>query len=528
MAKAKKKKSAKKNDNIKILARRARQIQRENSRYLYPIQAPSIAAGVVPKGEKAPVMAFDYSGQTFGSSVSFYGGLPGAGFPGFQYLAMLSTRAEFRAFATTLSTELTREWIDFTSEENDGDDSQDKIKAIRDEFDRLKVQEVIQRSAMHDCYYGRGQIFIDIDSQDRSLPLILDPRTIVKGSLKSVSTVEAVWTTPSAWNAIDPAAPDFYKPRGWFMLGQNVHASRLLTVVTRELPDILKPAFNFSGMSLSQLAEPYVDNWLRTRQSVSDLINIFSITVLKTPMSQVLQGGDDNGSLFARADLFTALRSNKGLMLLDKEYEDLMQINTPLSGLSELQSQSQEHMASVSKIPTMILTGISPTGLNASSEGEIRSFYDNIKAQQNTFWRMPIETILKVVQLSLFGEIDPRIGIKFNPLYQMTPKEIAEIREAKSRTDCAYVDHAVLGSDEIRTNLADDPESGYQGIDAEMVIEPPYDPANDPDTSPDGADDKEFKSDEQRKALFATAEGNSKIGIPQRVGKKAVKEAEKK
>ena len=194
--------------------------------------------------------------------------------------------------------------------------------------------------------------------------------------------VEAVWTTPAGYNALDPAAPDFYKPSSWFMLGQEVHASRLMTVVTRPLPDILKPAFNFAGMSLSQLAEPYVDNWLRTRQSVADLINNFSTTALKTSMDQILQGDDDGADLLNRADLFTATRSNKGLMLLDMEREELVQINTPLSGLHELQAQSQEHMCSVSRMPAIILTGISPSGLNASSDGEIRIFYDWIAAQQ--------------------------------------------------------------------------------------------------------------------------------------------------
>ena len=265
------------------------------------------------------------------------------------------------------------------------------------------------------------------------------------------------------------------------MLGQEVHASRLMTVVTRPLPDILKPAFNFAGMSLSQLAEPYVDNWLRTRQSVADLINNFSITVLATAMDQVLQGDDDGTDLFARADLFTATRSNRGLMLLDKEREELVQVNTPLSGLHELQAQSQEHMCSVSRMPAIVLTGISPSGLNASSDGEIRIFYDWVAAQQEAFWREPLETILKCVQLSLFGEIDPDIGLAFIPLYQMTPKEESEIRAADGVTDCAYVAAGIIDPSEVRERLARDPNSGYQGLDTDAVIVPPTDPANEQD-----------------------------------------------
>ena len=451
--------------------------------YSYPIKPPKLAPGVVPAGVDAPVLAMDANNYAFVAEA-----YAGGGFPGFAYLSQLATRAEYRAFAATMSTELTREWLEFTSKQDDDSDSADKIKAIEEEFKRLNVRGVIQKAAENDCYFGRAQIFLEIAGADRTTPLILDPRTIAKGSLERVVPVEAVWTTPAGYNALDPAAPDFYKPSAWFMLGQQVHASRLMTVVTRPLPDILKPAFNFAGMSLSQLAEPYVDNWLRTRQSVADLINNFSITALATSMDQVLQGDDDGADVFARAELFTRTRSNKGLMLLDKEREEIVQVNTPLSGLHELQAQSQEHMCSVSRMPAIVLTGISPSGLNASSDGEVRIFYDWVAAQQEAYWREPLEVILKAVQLSIFGEIDPDIGLAFIPLYQMTPAEESDIRAKDGVTDCAYVAAGILDPSEVRDRLAKDPNSGYMGLDADAVIVPPAPaPGEEP---PAGLEDK--------------------------------------
>lgn len=452
--------------------------------YYFPIKAPELFPGIVPKDTVAPVLAMDYAGAAY----QFAGyGIDCVGFPGYSYLSMLAARAEYRAFASTLSSEITREWIEFTSAEDDGDETADKIKEIEAEFKRLNIRSVVQKAAEHDCYFGRGQIFIDIKGADRTTPLIIDPRTIKQGSLQRVVPVEAIWTTPNAYNALDPSAPDFYRPSGWFMLGQQVHSTRMLTIITRPLPDILRPAFNFGGISLSQLAEPYVDNWLRTRQSVSDLINNFSITVLATDMSQILQGGTDGTDLFDRAALFTATRSNRGLMMLDKEREELTQLNAPLSGLDQLQAQSQEHMSTVSKIPLVILTGISPSGLNASSEGEIRVFYDWILSQQEAYWRDPIEIMLKVVQLHLFGEIDQRIGFNFVPLFQLTGKEQAEIRTADGTTDSNYIDRGVLSAEEVRERLAKDPLSGYHGLDTSIVPIPPIAP--DENEKPPGEED---------------------------------------
>lgn len=458
--------------------------------YLYAVKRPELPPHIVPKGEIAPVLAMDDATNPFNFAFAnmVY---PGAGFPGYTYLAMLTTRPEYRSMASALSTEVTREWIEFTSKSDDDPKTAERIKVLERLVKEHKLQSLFQVACQNDCYFGRAQLLVKIRGADLKVPMVLSPKTIPKGSFEGVSQVEAIWTTPSVYNALDPVKPDFYKPSGWFMLGQQVHATRLLTIITRPLPDILKPAFNFSGMSLSQLAEPYVNNWLRTRQSVSDLINMFSTTALKTSMSQVLQdgiggtaGAEAADGLMNRAELFTLCRTNKGLMLLDKDSEELVQINTPLSGLHELQAQSQEHMSSVSRIPTVVLTGISPSGLNASSEGEIRVFYDWIKAQQEAYWRDPLEIILKVMQLSEFGEIDPNIGFVFKPLYQMTPKELSEIRRADADTAGVYVGLGALAPEEVREKLARDPISGFDGIDTSIMP-----PEIDDDEPPQPEDD---------------------------------------
>jgi uncharacterized protein len=447
------------NNGMRRAKNRAQSESAAVDKYSYAIKPP-----VLP-----PQVAGDRSLATDSACYSYLSDQCGGGFAGFPHLAQLSTRTEYRAFASALSTEITRAWIELTSSKTDGS-STEKLKLIEKELERLRLRECIQTAVAHDCFFGRAQILINIDNADEKTPLTLSNKTIRINSLRRLSVVEAVWTTPSRYNSIDPSAPDFYKPSAWFMLGREIHASRLLTVITREVSDMLKPAFNFAGVSLSQLAEPYVDNWLRTRQAVSDLVNNFSITTLATDMSQLLSGTDDGSSLFDRADFFTATRSNRGLMLLDKEREEIQQVNTPLGGLSELQAQAQESMCSATRLPAIILTGISPSGLNATSDGEIRVFYDWIAAQQQAFWRDPIETILKITQLSLFGEIDPDISFKFNSLYQPTPEQQAAIRESDQRSDAGYIAAGVLDPAEVRTRLAHSKDSGHHGIDVDAVM----------------------------------------------------------
>lgn len=479
--------------------------------YYYPIKEPQLMPGVVPDGAKAAIAMDADCGAAgaynYARSMMFSGMGNIQGFPGYPYLSMLATRAEFRAFAAAISTELTREWITLNSSETAGKSTKEKITKLTKALEDFGVKSIIQKAAEHDCFFGRGQIFIEIDGQDRKLPLILDPRTIKKNSLKSIVNVEPIWTTPVAYNSIDPTAPDFYKPNKYWMLGQEVHASRLLTVITRPLPDMLKPAFNFSGMSMSQLAEAYVDNWIRTRQSVSDLISNFSIISLAVNMGNVLNssGNPDidaeaGTSIFNRVKAFINWRSNKGVFVTDKDTEVLSQLAVPLSGLHELQAQSQEQMCAVSTVPSVTLLGIAPSGFGNVAEGEMRSSYDKTAATQEAYYRAPLEVILKVMQLSMYGEIDPDITFSFNPLYQMTEKELAEIRLSDSTAAANYIDRQVIFADEDRERLARDPESGYQGIDLGRVAELPENDNVDVEPGPKELTDSEGDDDAESQA----------------------------
>lgn len=493
-------------------------------------EAPVLAPGVVPSGTTPAVAMDSLCGPTYQFLNSAAGGLYAANiqpFPGYQNLAALSTRPEYRAFASTISTELTREWIEITSKDRkDAKKLADKIKELEEACEYFDLRGVFRRSSEQETFFGRGQISINIKGADIAVPLILDPRTIPQGSLRDFTTIEAMWTSPSTYNAIDPTAPDFYKPSSWWVLGREMHASRLLTIITRPLPDMLKPAYNFSGMSLSQLAQPYVENWLRTRQAVSDLVDKFSRTFLKTDMAQVLNGGD-GGDLFDRLDIYVNTFSNLGMGVMDKEAEDIVQVNTPLSGLHELQAQAQEHMCSVSRIPAMVLTGISPSGLNASSDGEVRAFYDWIGAMQEAYYYQPIDTCLKVIQLHLWGEIDDSITFKFKSLWQTSAKEESEIRLNRANEAQVYITNSVIDPAEARQQLADDPDSGWDNIDGELeIVEPDFFSEGDeePVLNFGGELEAEDKSvsESQRRAMQAAAHGEGKLGIPEEVAREFV------
>ena len=138
---------------------------------------------------------------------------------------------------------------------------------------------------------------------------------------------------------------------------------------------------------------------------------------------------------------------------------------------------------SISHIPLVKLLGVTPSGLNASSDGEIRVFYDVIHARQENLFRAPLKKVINLVQLSLFGDIDPDIDFKFEPLYQMSELDQANVRKLEADTDAVLISASVITTDEARERVAADPDSPYQSIDLNVEVEE-QDDDDDPTDSP--------------------------------------------
>jgi len=422
------------------------------------------APGVMPKGESANQMAMDYG---LADVMSFAGaaGYEGIGFLGFAYLAELAQRPEYRRISETMAKEMTRKWIKLTIEGDD--DKSEKLKALKDAMDAFAVRDKFTEIAQHDGFSGRAHLFIDTgkdEADELKAPLVVHRGKIAKGGLKALRVVEPFWAYPAGYNAISPLKPNFYRPQSWYVQGQEIHVSRFLTFIARDVPDILKPGYAFAGLSLTQMAKPYVDKWIRTQKSVEDLIHSFSVSGIATNMAATLDGGG-GASLFDRIDLFNRCRDNRGTMVLDKDTEEFFNVSTPLGTLDHLQAQAQEHIASVVGIPLVILTGITPSGLNASSQDEIRVFYDWILAQEEHFFRPHLETVIDIIQLSTFGEIDPAIGFEFVPLWQLDEAAKAAVRKTDVDTAVELINAGVISPDEERVRVARAQDTAYAGLD---------------------------------------------------------------
>lgn len=468
--------------------------------YVAPLTIPRPAPGVMPSGagmamdEAWSGEFYQYAAQGMGLGSLFPNG-ERPQFLGFPALAELAQVPEYRRMVDTLAQEMTRKWLRITSSKGKdaqpgtvpGDDGSEKVRQLTEAMERYRLRDIFREAWTHDGFFGRGQIYIDVgttdDTAELATALAMTPRKIRRGALVGFRTVEPIWSYPAYYDSTNPLKPDWYRPRSWYVMGREVHRTRLITLISRELPDMLKPVFLFSGISLTQLAKHYVDNWRRTEKSVSDLLHSFSVWIIKANLGGLM---GDPSALMSRVEAFTKYRDNRGVALIDKEQEDVANVAVPLSGLDLLQAQAQERMASVDGFPIIKLLGLQAAGLNASDEAGLKVWYDRVHCQQEHF-NPQVKHALDAIQLSEFGAIDPDIGFEWNPLWEPTATEQATIRKTEAETATAYINAGVIDPQEERERLAGEDGSAYSNLDLSIDIEPPADPSLEP--NPFGPDD---------------------------------------
>lgn len=436
-----------------------------------PYKAPSF---VKPKKENINGMAedaasgFEHDGLMPEASFLSPSFLDGIGFVNYVNLADLAQRAEFRKPCEVLSREMFREGIKIFTTSNENNDN-GKIRHLNAALEKFQVMEVLQRQAYHSFIFGIGHLAINIKNQIPEYPFYDDKNGMEKGSLKSFKVIDPVWVTPQNYNTSNPLDDDFYKPSSWWVLGSCIDATRMMAMIPYEVADILKPCFNFGGLSLVQQLQGYVENYLKIRNSVANMTENSAKLVIKTIMTSTAAtpmkdgGSVDMGGIIGRANLLQDISQGMATIICDKEGEDISIVSTPLGGLSDLQVKAMEAMASIPGIPLVKLFGITPSGLNASSDGEIRVFYDEIAGLQKKIVAPVLKKILRILQLNEFGEIDENIKFEFLPLWQMSEKEQVDIESIKAGIDSAYLEGGVIDGAEVRERLKKDHDSIYRG-----------------------------------------------------------------
>ena len=101
-------------------------------------------------------------------------------------------------------------------------------------------------------------------------------------------------------------------------------------------------------------------------------------------------------------------------------------------------------MAGKADIPATRLLGRSPQGMNATGESDLRNYYDRIRSGQQTDLAPTLRPLDMALLASTLGTVPPEAYVEWNPLYQMSEKEAADVEKVFADTAEKYANMGVI------------------------------------------------------------------------------------
>lgn len=364
---------------------------------------------------------------------------------------------------------------------NDGTQvSDDVLDAIRKADVKYRLNYHLVEFARKNRIFGvRIAMFIieypNIDPHYYEKPFNI--KGIKPGSYKGITQIDPYWMTPELdySAAADPASMFFYEPTWWRVNGLRVHRTHLVIIRNGEVGDILKPSYFYGGVSIPQKMYERVYAAERSANEAPMLLQTKRTGVTYTDISSAMV---NQAEFQRRQQLMAFFRDNYQNRFLDMEKEKYEQHDTALADVDTVIMSQYQICAAIAEVPATKLLGTTLKGFNATGEFEEASYHEFLKSIQ-THQMSPL--LERHHLLLMVSEIAPKFNIApfsttpvWNPLDSTTSKGKSENNKWKAETDSILVGAGILSPDEPRKRLANDPESGYNGlISEELSIEDP-------------------------------------------------------
>lgn len=435
--------------------------------------APPLTLGYPKDGKEREKLAeacdragyYDAIYNTLTQHASDLGQYPVTSFIGYGVLQQIAQNGMIRSCISTVSDDITREWLTIIGGDKSDGETVDMLNDLQETKYHLK-------KVFHDAidltgYMGGCFIFIDTgcDEEDLELPLAINVKSAELGKdtpLRFI-VVDPINCAPVEYNSTDPLRKDYMQPKSWWVLGKKVHASRLIPVVDNRPPQLLLPNYNFLGIPQAQILWDYVIHWNSCRVATANLLTKISLLVYKTNMSSLMSDPNGIATLDQKMTALQRYRDNDAVFVVDKDEEDVANIQTSMAGCTDVVRQSLEMIAAINRTPAVKLLGISPSGFNATGQSDITNYYDYIKSKQE-LRRDAILKCLKAIQIVEFGELDDSISVKFNELGVDREAQNAMSAQSIAGTLTQLASIQAISAEEVREAVKKSPIMGLDWL----------------------------------------------------------------
>ena len=286
-----------------------------------------------------------------------------------------------------------------------------------------------------------------------------DPDDFRDGGYAGMVQIDPYWLIPEidADSMLRADLPNFYNPEIWSYQGTQYHRSHFCILRGDEPSDYLKPTYRYGGIPLTQQVYERLYAAQRTANEAPALVATKRQNWQKMDLNQAVS---KKSSFDDRMRLQSEIRNNHGTLFIGTK-DEIGQLETNLSNLDEVISGQFQLVAAEMGIPQIKLMMSQPKGFT-SGGGEIEIYNGEVESTQSNELQTVIEAHYDRLLPSL--NIDTGVEVVWNPVTVLSAKEKAEIRQINSNADYQWFMSGAVDSQDVRSRLETDPDSGFEGI----------------------------------------------------------------
>lgn len=347
-----------------------------------------------------------------------------------------------------IAEDMTREGVDIVSDDAAIPD------LIGRDMDDLRVWDSLCEAIKWSRLYGGSIAVMLIDGQDVSTPLTGCPR----GAFRGLAVFDRWQLEANPLSFVQDLGPNFGKPEYYTVLSgqsevsfrQKIHHSRVIRFEGRRLPFNLRQTYQGWGASVIEPIFDLVKAFDFATHGASQLLSKAYLRYYKVEgLRDILTNSVAREGFLKQMDIMREFQGIEGLTIGDTS-DDFQTLSYTFTGIPEIMLQIGQQISGAIGVPLVRLFGQSPVGFNSTGESDLRTYYDNVKHDQDTDLRAGLKRLLNVMHESATGRRPGAdFGFEFRSLWQMTNEQRAQTAQALSGSIIA-----ALQADAISTATA--------------------------------------------------------------------------
>lgn len=333
------------------------------------------------------------------------------------------------------------------------------ISGIKEVDRRMGIASELKQFDMFSRVYGIRVAIFEVQSDDPEYyqkPFNIDG--VKPGSYTGISQVDPMWIMPilDRQAAANPASSRFDDPTWWMINGVYYHHTHLAIIRYAPLPSILKPAYNYGGLPLTQLLMSRLYSAEASADEAPKILTTLRTYWLKTNLKKAIS----NFPLFEQTwNRFASFKNNQSVQMIGED-DELGLLTTSLTDIDDVIMNQFQLFCALSEVPMSKMMAEAPSGLS-NENGQDDKNYAQVCANAQIKMSVMLDRHHQLVMKSI---IEPKAGDQphihhvWNPVDTPTEKEKAEVKKMNAETHKIYWEMGVKNEVDIADELtANDP-----------------------------------------------------------------------